>query len=175
MVIYKICAIILLIGLGIADLCIIIIKNGGDLYDDRNNNLKLVYGSDYVFLIFSFCSASFRATICVIFILAMIRMTLAKKKAKKMGYKHIVSLPSCWSLSQLPNLISILGSLVILIILFVLSIHKKRITTEGDADVMNLWTYGADYIVQTLTTFILLYVIRKTVLNLLIKERQDTI
>lgn len=134
-----------------------------------------MYGSDICFFIFSFCSASLRATICVIFILAMIRMTLAKKKAKKMGYKHIVSLPSCWSLSQLPNLISIFGSLVILIIIFVLSIHKKRISTEGDADLMNLWTYGADYIIQTLTTFILLFVIRKTVLNLLIRERQDTI
>ena len=56
------------------------------------------------------------------FITAMIRMTIAKRKARRMGYKHIVQLPSCWSLSQLPNLIVIFGSFVIIIAIMAYSI-----------------------------------------------------
>ena len=107
------------------------------------------------------------------FVIAMIRMTLAKSKAKRMGYKHIIKLPRCCSLSQLPNLSSIMGSLIIIIILLCYSIHNHDMVTEGESTRINLFIFAVDYTVQTLTVFILLFVVRKTANNLLMKEKLD--
>ena len=122
-------------------------KDGDDSQErDKDGELFYVYGDRIVYLVLESACLVFRAWIAGVFITAMIRLNLAKTKAKRMGYKHIVILPSCWSLSQLPNLIAICGSLIILIALISYSIAQDEIMTEGSAATMNLWIQGADYL-----------------------------
>lgn len=121
--------------------------DGDDSQDrDKDGELYYVYGNGIVYLVLESTCLVFRAWIAGVFITAMIRLNLAKAKAKRMGYKHIVLLPSCWSLSQLPNLIAICGSLIILIALISYSIAQDEIMTEGYASTMNLWIVGSDYL-----------------------------
>ena len=139
----------MLITLGLINIIVVIVmkKDGDDSQDrDKDGELFYVYGDRIVYLVLESACLVFRAWIAGVFITAMIRLNLAKTKAKRMGYKHIVILPSCWSLSQLPNLIAICGSLIILIALISYSIAQDEIMTEGSAATMNLWIQGADYL-----------------------------
>ena len=143
MTVYQFGAGILLISLGLINIIIVIVLDveSDDGKDDKDTEGELyyVYGDKVVYLILESACLGLRALIAAVFITAMIRLNLAKSKAKRKGYKHIVSLPSCWSMSQLPNLIAICGSLIILIALVSYSIAQDEIMTEGSAATMNLW------------------------------------
>ena len=99
-IVYQIGATLLLVCLGLTNFIVLLRKgNGHTPFEHDSNKLSQVYGDKIVYLVLESSCTLFRFVIVVIFITAMVRMSMAKKKAKRMGYKHIVKLPSCCNLS----------------------------------------------------------------------------